>query len=51
MMIEVKNLSKKYDEAIVFDNASFTLPSTGLFILNSDNGSGKTTLLKILVGI
>ena len=51
MMIEVKNLSKKYDVAIVFDNASFTLPSTGLFILNSDNGSGKTTLLKILVGI
>ena len=51
MMIEVKNLNKKYDEAIVFDNASFTLPSTGLFILNSDNGSGKTTLLKILVGI
>lgn len=51
MMIEVKNLNKKYDETILFDDASFTLPSTGLFILNSDNGSGKTTLLKILVGI
>lgn len=50
MMIEVTELTKKYDDKIVFDKASFSLPEKGLFILDSDNGSGKTTLLKLLIG-
>lgn len=49
-MIEIKNLTKIFGDKIIFDSASFSLPSKGLFILDSDNGSGKTTLLKILIG-
>lgn len=50
MMIEVKELTKKFGDKIVFDKTSFSLPEKGLFILDSDNGSGKTTLLKLLIG-
>ena len=50
MMIEIKDLTKIFGDKIIFDNTSFSLPSKGLFILDSDNGSGKTTLLKILIG-
>lgn len=49
-MIEIKSLTKIFGDKIIFDNTSFSLPSKGLFILDSDNGSGKTTLLKILIG-
>ena len=50
-MIEIKNLTKKFSDKVIFKNASFCLPNNGLFILDSDNGTGKTTLLKMLAGI
>lgn len=47
-MITISNLTKKFDDNIIFDNASFFLPSNGLFLLSGSNGIGKTTLLNIL---
>ena len=47
-MLDVLNLTKKFSEKIIFDDTSFSLPSSGLYFLDGDNGSGKTTLFNIL---
>lgn len=47
-MLDVLNLTKKFSQKIIFDGASFSLPSSGLYFLDGDNGSGKTTLFNIL---
>src|SRR5574344_1296181 len=47
-MIEINNLTKRFDSNYIFDNTSFVLPSNGLFLLAGANGLGKTTLLNIL---
>jgi ABC-type multidrug transport system ATPase subunit len=47
-MIEINNLTKRFDSNYIFDNTSFVLPSNGLFLLTGANGLGKTTLLNIL---
>lgn len=49
-MIKVNNISFKYFDNIIFNNASFSLPSKGVFLLKGNNGSGKTTLFKIIFG-
>lgn len=49
-MIQFKNITKKYKDVIIFENASFCLPSTGIVVLSGENGTGKTTLLNILTG-
>ena len=47
-MLDVLNLNKKFSEKTIFDDASFSLPVSGLYFLDGDNGSGKTTLFNIL---
>lgn len=49
-MIQFKNITKKYKDVIIFENASFCLPNTGIVVLSGENGTGKTTLLNILTG-
>lgn len=49
-MIQIKNLTKKYDETLIFDNMSFDFPSKGLICLVGASGSGKSTLLNMLAG-
>ncbi|MEM5603619.1 ABC transporter ATP-binding protein [Bacillus cereus] len=49
-MIQIKNLTKKYDETLIFDNMSFAFPSKGLICLVGASGSGKSTLLNMLAG-
>ncbi|KOS68192.1 ABC transporter [Lysinibacillus contaminans] len=49
-MIQVKNLTKKYDNSLILDDANFAFPNKGLVCLLGASGSGKSTLLNILAG-
>ncbi len=52
-MIELKNISKKYDGAIspVVENLSFSLEKAKCLALLGESGSGKTTILKMINGL
>lgn len=50
-MIEVKNLSARYPEKIIFENINFCLDDESFTALCGKNGSGKSTLLSLLDGI
>lgn len=47
-MIELINVSKKYNDRYVLKDVSLSLPRYGLVIINGPSGCGKTTLLNIL---
>ncbi|MBQ6921287.1 MAG: ABC transporter ATP-binding protein [Bacilli bacterium] len=47
-MIELNNVSKKYNNRYVLKDISLTFPRYGLVIINGPSGCGKTTLLNIL---
>ena len=49
-MLEVKNLSVRYDKQIVLDDLNFVVPSNCFFGILGPNGSGKSTLLNVLLG-
>jgi ATP-binding cassette ChvD family protein len=50
-VIEAKNLKKSFDERILIDGLSFTLPRNGIVGVIGPNGVGKTTLFKTIVGL
>ena len=47
-MIEVKNLTKKYDSLIALDKINLEIAENEVFGLLGPNGAGKTTLIHIL---
>ena len=47
-MIEMKNVSKKYDNRYVVKNIKLTFPRCGLVSINGPSGCGKSTLLNLL---
>jgi iron complex transport system ATP-binding protein len=47
-MLEVNDVSYRYDEKTVLDGVTFTVQKGELFGILGPNGSGKTTLLKLL---
>lgn len=49
-MIQIKNLSKKYDEQIILDNVNFKFPDSGFVCIVGASGCGKSTFLNILAG-
>ena len=49
--ILVKDLSKKFDNQIVFSSLSFSIPYKEMTAIVGPSGSGKTTLLRILSGL
>ena len=51
MDVQIKNLSHRFGEKVVFENYSLTLESGGLYGLTAPSGRGKTTLLRILIGL
>jgi len=47
-IIEIKNLTKKFDKLVAVDNLSLTINEGEIFGLLGPNGAGKTTTLSIL---
>ena len=50
-VIEAKNISKSFDDRVLIDDLSFTLPPNGIIGVIGPNGVGKTTLFKTIVGL
>ena len=50
-MIELNNISRRFDEKEVIKDLSFAFPQKGAFALMGPSGCGKTTLLRLLAGL
>jgi ATP-binding cassette ChvD family protein len=50
MVIEAKKISKAYNEKLLFDELSFSIPAAGIVGVIGANGAGKTTLFKLFTG-
>ena len=50
-LVEITNLTKKYEGEIVLDNISLTIPEGRIIGLLGANGAGKTTIIKIITGV
>lgn len=50
-LIEIKNLTKKYEKKIIFENLNMSIPDKGVVILKGINGCGKSTLINIIAKI
>jgi ABC-2 type transport system ATP-binding protein len=47
-IIEVKNLTKKFDDFVAVDNISFSVEKGEIFAFLGPNGAGKSTTIKML---
>jgi energy-dependent translational throttle protein EttA len=50
-VIEVSDVSKGYDDRLLIDDLSFSLPPAGIVGVIGPNGAGKTTLFRMLTGL
>lgn len=50
-MIEIKSVTKKYEDFTAIENISFTVDNCSVTGLCGFNGAGKTTLLRVCAGI
>ncbi len=50
VVLEASRISKAYDDKVLFDDLSFTLPRGGIVGVIGPNGAGKTTLFRMIVG-
>ncbi|KEH95886.1 ABC transporter ATP-binding protein [Clostridium novyi] len=51
MILEAKNIVKRYGEYLAIDNASLSVMEGQIFGLLGPNGAGKTTMINIIVGL
>ncbi|PCS00712.1 amino acid ABC transporter ATP-binding protein [Lactococcus fujiensis] len=50
-MLEIKNLTKKFGDKIIFDQFNFTFNDNEVLVILGPSGGGKTTLLRMLAGL
>jgi ATP-binding cassette ChvD family protein len=50
LVVETTDLVKGFDDRLLFDGLSFSLPPNGIVGVIGPNGVGKTTLFKMLIG-
>lgn len=50
-ILEVKNVTKRFDDKIVLDNINFRVEEGEFFGLLGPNGAGKSTLINIITGL
>ncbi|GAA3321868.1 MULTISPECIES: energy-dependent translational throttle protein EttA [Paeniglutamicibacter] len=51
VVIEANNLKKGFDDRVLIDNLTFSLPRNGIVGVIGPNGVGKSTLFKTIVGM
>jgi len=49
--MRVNNITKKFDDKIVYDNFSCDFAENKITVIMGNSGGGKTTLLNIIAGI
>jgi galactofuranose transport system ATP-binding protein len=50
-ILEIRNLTKKFEGVVAVDNVSFSVRSGEVHALMGQNGAGKSTVIKVLTGI
>ena len=50
-IVELKNVTKRYNDKLVVDNLSFSIKEGEIFGLLGPNGAGKSTTISIIVGL
>jgi ATP-binding cassette ChvD family protein len=50
LVIEAKDISKKFGDKLLYENLSFNLPRGGIVGIIGANGAGKTTLFRLITG-
>ncbi len=49
-VLEIRALTKHFENKILFENLSFSLPAGGIVGIIGPNGAGKTSLFKLIIG-
>lgn len=49
-VIEATGVAKGYDDKLLYENLTFSLPPAGIVGIIGPNGAGKTTLFKMIIG-
>jgi ATP-binding cassette ChvD family protein len=50
VVVEAEGLTKGYDDKLLFENLTFSLPPGGIVGVIGPNGAGKTTLFRLITG-
>ncbi len=49
-VLEVSSLTKHFEDKVLFENLSFSLPAGGIAGIIGPNGAGKSTLFQLIIG-